>query len=123
MSPGGWIHSVPVHFLPSGDGLRILAGASAVKTRNAAHTGHATLCVEVTDGLVRSFVTASGSVEILRPPPPGDLTALDLPRLVLAGALFSISRTTRRQIGGLTTDAGTRLSVAAISLAPTGRSS
>jgi hypothetical protein len=77
VSPGGWIHSVPVHFLPSHDGLRILAGAVAVKTRNATHTGHATLCVEVTDGPVRSFVTASGPVEILQPPPPADLAALD----------------------------------------------
>jgi general stress protein 26 len=73
----GWIHSVPVHFRYADEQIRILAGAGAVKTRNVERTGQATLCVEVTDGPVRSFVSVSGPVTIRRPPPMADLVALD----------------------------------------------
>lgn len=74
---GGWIHSVPVHFLFKDDEVRILAEADAVKSRNVARTGQATLCVEVTEGSVRSFVSVSGPVTARRPPPVADLMALD----------------------------------------------
>jgi hypothetical protein len=79
LSTAGWIHSVPVHFLyvVQADEVRILAGADAVKTRNVARTGQATLCVEVTEGSVRSFVSVSGPVTIRRPPLSEDLVALD----------------------------------------------
>ena len=79
LSTAGWIHSVPVHFLyvEQEDEIRILAGADAVKTRNVARTGQATLCVEVTEGPVRSFVSVSGPVAVRRPPPSEDLVALD----------------------------------------------
>jgi len=74
---GGWIHSVPVHFLFSGGEVRILAETGAVKVRNAARTGQATLCVEVTEGPVRSFVSVCGPV-VSRPPSlAGDLAPLD----------------------------------------------
>jgi hypothetical protein len=73
----GWIHSVPVHFRYADEQIRILAGARAVKTRNVQRTGQATLCVEVTQGPVRSFVSVSGPVAIRRPPPVADLVALD----------------------------------------------
>ncbi len=74
---GGWIHSVPVHFLFADGEVRILAEAGAVKSRNAARTGQATLCVEITEGPVRSYVSVSGPVTADRPPPVADLVALD----------------------------------------------
>lgn len=77
LHPGGWIHSVPVHFLFADGEVRILAEAAAVKSRNVARTGQATLCVEVTDATVRSFVSVSGPVTARRAPPPADLAALD----------------------------------------------
>ncbi|GIF24020.1 hypothetical protein Ate02nite_67500 [Paractinoplanes tereljensis] len=77
LHPDGWIHSVPVYFLVAGSEIKVLAEAAAVKTRNAASAGQATLCVEVTDDTVRSFVSVSGPVTTRRPPPPGDLAALD----------------------------------------------
>jgi hypothetical protein len=81
LSKAGWIHSVPVYFLYRVGEIRILAGADAVKTRNIARTGQATLCVEVTDesprGSVRSFVSVSGPVTVRRPPAHEDLVALD----------------------------------------------
>ncbi|MFF5292085.1 pyridoxamine 5'-phosphate oxidase family protein [Paractinoplanes globisporus] len=77
LHPAGWIHSVPVHFLYADGEIRFLAEADAVKSRNAARTGQATLCVETTDGTVRSFVSVSGPVTVRRPPPVADLVALD----------------------------------------------
>jgi hypothetical protein len=77
LAKAGWIHSVPVHFVYIDEEIRILADADAVKTRNVARSGQATLCVEVTDGPVRSFVSVSGSVTIRQPPPLVDLVALD----------------------------------------------
>lgn len=77
ISKGGWIHSVPVFFNYTEGECRILAGIDAVKTRNVVRTGQATLCIEVTDGPVRSFVSVSGPVSLRRPPTPQDLVALD----------------------------------------------
>src|SRR6185437_413980 len=77
LAKDGWIHSVPVHFLYTGQDIRILAGANAVKTRNVARTGQATLCVEVTEGTVRSFVSVSGPVTIQQLSLEEDLVALD----------------------------------------------
>lgn len=73
----GWIHSVPVHFLFSDGEIRVLAEAGAVKSRNAMRSGLATLCVDVTEGPVRSYVSVSGPVVIRRSLPAGDLVALD----------------------------------------------
>jgi hypothetical protein len=77
LSEGGWIHSVPVHFLGGEDQVRFLAGARDVKTRNAERTGHGTLCVETTEGNTRSFASVSGPVTVRRPPDVADLRALD----------------------------------------------
>jgi general stress protein 26 len=77
LNEGGWIHSVPVHFLGGEDQVRFLAGARDVKTRNAERTGQGTLCVETTDGNTRSFVSVSGSAAVRRPPEVADLRALD----------------------------------------------
>jgi hypothetical protein len=77
VSEGGWIHSVPVHFLGGEDEIRFLAGARDVKTRNAERTGHGTLCVETTEDNTRSFASVSGSVSVHRPPEAADLRALD----------------------------------------------
>ena len=77
ISKSGWIHSVPVFFDYAESEVRVLAEVDAVKTRNAARTGHATLCVETTDGPVRSYVSVSGPVTIRRPPTTDELIALD----------------------------------------------
>ena len=77
LHPGGWIHSVPVHFLFTDGEVRILAGAGAVKARNVARTGQATLCVEVTEGPVRSFVSVAGPVGSRPPSMARDLAPLD----------------------------------------------
>lgn len=77
LSEGGWIHSVPVHFLYVADQVRFLAGARDVKTRNVERSGHGTLCVEVTEGSTRSYVSVSGPVTVRRPPEAADLRALD----------------------------------------------
>jgi len=78
LSEGGWIHSVPVHFLYVDDQLRFLAGDRDVKTRNVERSGQGTLCVEVTEGSTRSYVSVSGPVAVQRPPEATDLRALDV---------------------------------------------
>jgi Pyridoxamine 5'-phosphate oxidase len=77
LSAGGWIHSVPVHFLYADDEVRFLAGARDVKTRNVERTSQGTLCVEVTDGGARTYVSLAGSATTRRPPATTDLRALD----------------------------------------------
>ena len=77
LSEGGWIHSVPVHFLYAEGQVRFLAGGQDVKTRNVERTGQGTLCVEVTEGNTRSYVSISGPVTVHRPPDVADLRALD----------------------------------------------
>lgn len=77
LHPAGWIHSVPVHFRFAEGEVRVVAEAGAVKSRNAARNGQATLCVDVTEGAVRSYVSVSGPVSIRGPLLVGDLVALD----------------------------------------------
>src|SRR5262245_22733860 len=77
LSEGGWIHSVPVHFLYAEGRLLFLAGNQDVKTRNVQRSGLGTLCVEVTEGNARSYVSVSGRAAIHRPPDLADLRALD----------------------------------------------
>lgn len=77
LSEGGWIHSVPVFFLYAEDQVRFLAGAQDVKTRNVERTGQGTLCVAVTEGTARSYVSVSGPGTVHRPPEVADLLALD----------------------------------------------
>jgi hypothetical protein len=77
LHPAGWIHSVPVHFLLAEGEIRVVAEAGAVKSRNAARSGQATLCVDITEGPVRTYVSISGPVTIRRPLPPADMAALD----------------------------------------------
>lgn len=74
---GGWIHSVPVHFLYREGEIRILCGTSSVKASNVDRTGRGTLCVEVTHGSERRYVTVEGAVRVERPARPDDVTALD----------------------------------------------
>ena len=78
LSEGDWIHSVPVHFLYTAGQVRFLAGAEDVKTRNVERTGHGTLCVEVTEGGLRRYVSVSGHVSVRRPPEAADLRGLDM---------------------------------------------
>ncbi|WP_405059092.1 hypothetical protein OG474_41090 [Kribbella sp. NBC_01505] len=66
-----------MHFRYVEDEIRVLVGIDAVKTRNVMQTKQATLCVEVTEGPVRSFVSVSGSVVLRQPPLTADLVALD----------------------------------------------
>jgi len=77
LSEGGWIHSVPVHFLYAADQVRFLSGAHGVKTRNVERSGQGTLCVEVTEGNVRSYVSVAGTATVQRPPEASHLRALD----------------------------------------------
>lgn len=77
LSESGWIHSVPVHFLHVEDRIRFLAGARDVKTRNVEQRGQGTLCVEVTEGSARTYVSVSGPATVQRPPEAADLRALD----------------------------------------------
>ena len=77
LSEGGWIHSVPVHFRYAEGQVRFLAGGQDVKTRNVERTGQGTLCVEVTEGNTRSYVSVSGSTAVHRPPEAADLLELD----------------------------------------------
>jgi hypothetical protein len=81
LSEGGWIHSVPVHFLYRENQVRVVAGAQDVKTRNARRTGQGTLCVEVTEahtvGTIRRYVSVSGPVAVHGPPDASDQRAFD----------------------------------------------
>jgi len=62
LSEGGWIHSVPVHFLYTEGQVRFLAGGQDVNTRNVERAGQGTLSVELTEGNTRSYVSISGPV-------------------------------------------------------------
>jgi Pyridoxamine 5'-phosphate oxidase len=77
VAAAGWIHSVPFFYSYVAGECRILAESRAAKARNAARTGQATLCVQTVDGTVRSYVSLSGAVSQLTPPPMADLAALD----------------------------------------------
>jgi hypothetical protein len=55
---GGWIHSVPVHFLHRNGEIRICCGTNSIKAANVDRTGRGTLCVEVTNGSERRYVTS-----------------------------------------------------------------
>ena len=77
LDEGGWIHSVPVHFLYADAVVCFLAGSQDVKTHNVERTGHGTLCVQVTEGSRRSYVSLAGPVTVQRPPDMGRLRALD----------------------------------------------
>jgi nitroimidazol reductase NimA-like FMN-containing flavoprotein (pyridoxamine 5'-phosphate oxidase superfamily) len=77
LGEGGWIHSVPVHFLYTDGQVRFLAGVQDVKTGNVERTGQGTLCVEVTEGNTRSYVSVSGLVSVHRRPEAADMRALD----------------------------------------------
>jgi general stress protein 26 len=78
ISEGGWVHSVPVHFLYRDGEIRVLCETDSRKTSNVDRTGRATLCVEVTEGTQRRYVTVEGPVRVERPASPADATALDV---------------------------------------------
>jgi hypothetical protein len=74
----GRIHSVPVRSLPTQGEFRVLTEPGSAKCRNAARSGRATLCVEMTiDGADRRYVSAEGPVTIEQPPSLEDLAALN----------------------------------------------
>jgi Pyridoxamine 5'-phosphate oxidase len=76
LAEAGWIHSVPVHFLFRDGEIRVLCGTNSVKAANVDRTGRATLCVEITSGPERRYVTVEGPVRVERPAKPSDVTAL-----------------------------------------------
>jgi hypothetical protein len=76
VAPGGWVHSVPVHYLWRDGEVRVLCEVGSAKARNAARTGRATLCVEV-DEADRRYVSVVGDARLERPVRPGDLSELD----------------------------------------------
>lgn len=73
----GWIHSVPVHFLPRDGTLRFIAERGSVKHRNVRRTQRGTLCVATTVGAERRYVTVEGAVDIEDRVARSDLAALD----------------------------------------------
>ena len=77
LSPAGWIHSVPVHFLYRDGQIRILGGTDSVKARNVEHAGRSTLCVHVADESDRRYVSVEGPTVVQRPATPDDIGALD----------------------------------------------
>jgi hypothetical protein len=54
----GWIHSVPVHFLPRDGEMRIVAEGDSVKYSEYRRSGRATLCVATTVQAGRRYVSA-----------------------------------------------------------------
>lgn len=77
LSPAGWIHSVPVHFLYLDGQIRILCGTDSVKARNVERAGRASLCVHVADASDRRYVFVEGPTVVERPATPADIGALD----------------------------------------------
>jgi hypothetical protein len=73
----GWIHSVPVHFLHRDGQIRICCRTSSVKALNVGRSRRGTLCVEVTNGPERRYVTVEGPARVERPAIAHDLAALD----------------------------------------------
>ena len=78
VSPSGRVHAVPVHFVQSGDEMRVLTQRQSVKCRNTVQTGRATLCVPTTLGENdRRYVSVEGPVRVESPIRREDLLALD----------------------------------------------
>ena len=73
----GWIHSVPVHFLHRDGEIRICCRTRSVKALNVGRSRRGTLCVEVTNGPERRYVTVEGPARVERPATARDLAALD----------------------------------------------
>ena len=76
LGEGGWIHSVPVHFLGGGTGSASSRDPGCEDAEHRAN-GSRTLCVEVTEASTRSYVSVSGPAIVQRPPDTADLRALD----------------------------------------------
>lgn len=77
VTPGGRVHSVPVHFVVVEGAIRLIAERGSVKVRNVLRTGRATLCVVATIDGERSYVTVEGPVRIEEGIAQQDLDALD----------------------------------------------
>ena len=73
----GWIHAVPVHFLHRDGEIRICCRTGSVKALNVDRGGRGTLCVAVTSGPERRYVTVEGPARVQRPATAHDLAALD----------------------------------------------
>jgi nitroimidazol reductase NimA-like FMN-containing flavoprotein (pyridoxamine 5'-phosphate oxidase superfamily) len=76
LAEGGWIHSVPVHFLFAQGCVRLVTERDSIKNANVGSSGRATLCVEVATPRERRYVSVEGPVsveEVLN----ADLLALD----------------------------------------------
>lgn len=78
VSPSGRVHAVPVHFVRSGEEIRVLTQRESVKCRNTLRAGRATLCVPTTLGEDdRRYVSVEGPVTVESPIQRQDLLALD----------------------------------------------
>lgn len=77
VASGGWVHSVPVHFVVVEGEVRIIAERGSVKARNVLKTGRATLCVVATIDAERCYVTVEGSTRVEDGISQQDLDALD----------------------------------------------
>ena len=78
VSSTGGVHAVPVHFVRSGEQVRVLTQRDSVKFRNSVRAGRATLCVHVTlAGDDRRYVTLEGPVRVEPAVQRQDLARLD----------------------------------------------
>ncbi|MDP9300239.1 MAG: pyridoxamine 5'-phosphate oxidase family protein [Actinomycetota bacterium] len=77
VASGGWVHSVPVHFVVVEGEIRIVAERGSVKEGNVLRTGRATLCVVATVDAERCYVTVEGPTRIEDGIAQQDLDALD----------------------------------------------
>lgn len=78
VSPSGRVHAVPVHFVRSGQDIRVLTQRGSVKCTNTLQAGRATLCVPTTLGdNDRRYVSVEGPVRVESPIQRQDLLALD----------------------------------------------
>ena len=77
VTPDGFVHSVPIHFVFIDDEIRFIAESDSVKVRNVRRTGRATLCVTADVDGERRYVTVEGSVRIEDGLAQADLEALD----------------------------------------------
>ena len=76
VAPGGWVHSVPVHFTTQDDEVRVIAEHASVKVGHVRRTGRATLCVVTDVDRERRYVTIEGPVRIEDGITQDDLDAL-----------------------------------------------
>jgi hypothetical protein len=77
IAPGGWVHSVPVHFTMAEEEIRMISECGSAKVRHVRRTGRATLCVVADVEDERRYVTVEGSARTEDAVTQNDLSAVD----------------------------------------------